>query len=171
MRHHVAVLSSRVSVCLLAVTLSACSSSATDVEDVPIPNFEGTYSVTGTYSPRTGANTGIFGTMEVTDQAGSAAMVSVAVKILDHGNTSFTLNLDDAAGRATVGPTQAQLKSDGSFILEVNGREEIFGIDPAACCSFTLKFNGRLSGTNISGDWELTRDMPSRDYGTFSATR
>ena len=172
MRQNVAVLSSRVTVCLLAVSLAACSSSATDVvEDAPIPDFQGAYSITGTYSPRTGDNTGIFGTMTITDQADSTAMVSVALKILDHGNTSFTLNLADPGVRASSEPKQARLKSDGSFFLEITGREEISGIDPKACCNFTLKFNGTLSGSSISGGWELTRDMPSRDTGTFSASR
>ncbi|HSM61255.1 MAG TPA: hypothetical protein VK849_10680 [Longimicrobiales bacterium] len=159
---------SRLALCLLALALPACSSSPT-AEPAEVPDFEGTYSLTGTYYGRT--DSGIEGTLEITGQSGTTATASVSVKVLDHGNTSFALNTPSDVTVATAPPGQAQLGSDGSFSLAFSGREEIFGIDPADCCAFTFSFEGKLSAGSILGTWTLTRDMPSLDKGSFTALR
>lgn len=153
---------------LMALALTSCSSSPTSPS---MPDFTGTYTITGTYYPRTGQDTGLFGSLAITNQTGTTATASVAVKLLDHGNTSFALNTPDDAVSATAPAGQAQLGSDGSFSLELSGTEEISGIDPASCCQFTLSFTGKQFNGNLSGTWVLTTDMPSRDNGSFGATR
>jgi hypothetical protein len=154
----------------LALALPSCSSSSSATEPATIPDVTGSYTITGTYSPRTGSDTGLFGTMDITGQTGGTATASMAVKLLDHGNTSFALNTPDDAVSATVPASQAVVGSDGSFTLEFSGREEITGIDPADCCQFTFAFSGTVGSSGaISGSWVLTTDMPSQDNGTFNA--
>lgn len=171
MYHSSARRTPRLAACLLVLALSGCSSSSSPNEPTAPPDFEGTYAVTGTFAPRTTPNTGLFGSLVITNQSGTTATAAVAVKLLDNGNTGFALNIPDPGVSATASPGQAQLKSDGSFSLELSGREELFGIDPAACCEFKLRFTGKLSARTISGNWVLTTDMPSSDNGTFEAKR
>lgn len=160
----------RLTLGLMALALPSCSSSSSSTGPETIPDFMGAYTITGTYSPRTGADTGLFGSLDITNQTGGTAAAAVAVKLLDHGNTSFALNTPDPGVTATVPAGQAVLGSDGSFTLELSGKETISGIDPASCCQFTFKFTGSLGSSGaISGSWVLTTDMPSRDEGTFNA--
>ncbi len=155
---------------LFLVALSGCSSSATSpTEESPPPNFEGSYVLTGTFSGRDGP--GVDGTLVISDQNGTTATADLAVRLLDHGNTSFALNTPSDVVVATSAPGHAQLGSDGLFSLVFSGREEIYGIDPADCCAFTLTLKGALSANAISGTWTLTTDQPSSDKGLFTATR
>jgi hypothetical protein len=160
----------RLTACLLLFALSGCSSSTTaPTEEAPPPNFEGSYSLTGTYSGRDGV--AVDGTMDVTGQSGTTATARVAIKLMDHGATFFALNTPSDAVAATSAPGTAQLGSAGLFSLALTGREEVFGIDPAACCAYTLTFKGALSDNTLSGTWTLTTDQPSSDKGTFTAVR
>jgi hypothetical protein len=154
----------------LVVLAAACSSSTepNDVDNTPA-NFEGTYSLAGTYTGRPG--NAVAGTLVVSSQAGSAATVGISVLLNDHGNVFFALNAADPGVSATSAARQTTLNSDGSFSVTFSGREVIDGIDPAACCNYTFKVEGVLTGSSIQGSWTLTRDMPSLDTGTFTATK
>lgn len=160
----------RIAVALFISGLGGCSSSPTAEEATVMPNFEGTYSLSGSYDGRTG-DSGIRGEVVVSEQLDGTATVTASLKVRDNGNTSFALNADDPYGGATTGPGVGQLEMDGSFRVSFSGREVIDGIDPASCCDARFEFNGRLSGDIISGQWSLTRDMPSYDSGTFLASR
>jgi hypothetical protein len=156
----------------LVVLVAACSSSTgvddNDVDNTPA-NFEGTYSLTGTYTGRPG--NAVAGTLVVSSQAGSAATVAISVLLNDHGNVFFALNAVDPGVSATSASRQATVKSDGSFSVTFSGREVIDGIDPASCCNYTFEVVGVLTGSSIQGSWTLKRDMPSLDTGTFTAAR
>jgi len=162
-----------VAVSSLVLLATGCSSSTgvdkVDGVDGPLANFEGTYSLTGTYTGRPG--NAVAGTLVVSSQAGSAATVTISVLLNDNGNVFFALNAADPGVSATSDARTATLKSDGSFSVTFSGREVIDGIDPASCCNYGFKVEGKLTGSSIQGSWTLTRDMPSLDTGTFTATR
>jgi len=165
MPFHLVPFARYVTALLLAVGIAACSSSPTD--SGVIPDFEGSYSLSGYYSGRVG--NAVDGTLTVTNQVGSAATVAISVKLTDAGNVFFALNAPDPDVQATSAPVQAELKSDGSFLVTYTGPEVISGLDPASCCMYNFTLSGKLSGSQITGTWQLTRDMPSSDSGTFTA--
>lgn len=139
--------------------------------DTELPDFEGVYTISGTLSGRDGP--AVEGTLEITGQTGGTAYAALAVKLMDHGNTFFALNMTSDAVAATALPAKAHLAEHGegpSFSLVFSGKEEIPGIDPADCFAYTLSLDGTLSGDTISGTWALTTNMPSSDSGTFTAT-
>lgn len=148
--------------------IAGCGSSPAEVE-LTMPDFEGTYSLLGTYTGRTGNS--VQGSLVISDQLESGATAAVSVKLDDNGNVFFALNADDPGVAANAVPGQATLAEDGSFSISYTGSEVISGIDPASCCTFTFSLRGTLSGDLISGTWTLSRDMPSYDTGTFSASR
>jgi len=154
---------------LLVLTVAGCSSSSTEPEPTEFPNFEGSYVLSGTYFGRPGNS--VEGSLVISDQVGTSATAAMVFRLSDHGNTSFVLNMTSDVAAATAGPVTAQLAADGSISFSFSGREEIFGIDPADCCNFTIALAGKLGGNLVSGDWVLTRDMPSEDRGSFSALR
>jgi hypothetical protein len=148
--------------------VAGCSSSSSTEVDGEIPDFQGSYSLTGTYDGRTGNR--MDGSLVISDQADGTATAEISVKLDDAGNVFFALNAPDPGVEATAGPGTAQLAADGSFTLAFSGREVISGLDPASCCNYTFTLRGTLSGGRIQGTWSLTRDMPSSDSGTFTAT-
>jgi hypothetical protein len=145
-----------------------CSSSPVDVE-LTMPDFEGTYSLIGTYTGRPGNS--VEGSLVISDQVEGVATAAISVKLTDNGNVFFALNAEDPGVAASALPGQATLEEDGSISISYTGSEVISGIDPASCCTFTFSLQGTLSGDRISGTWTLSRDMPSYDTGTFGATR
>jgi hypothetical protein len=156
---------------VLALVLSAvgCGSESPAEPDATMPDFEGTYSLLGTYTGRTGNR--VEGTLVVSSQLDAGATAAISVKLDDNGIVFFALNAADPNVEATAGPGTAVLGTDGSFSISYSGPEVISGLDPADCCNFTFSMQGKLSGNKISGTWTLTRDMPSLDSGTFQATR
>ncbi len=163
------VLPSSLATLLMALTVGGCSSSSTEPEPTEFPNFEGSYVLSGTYSGRPGNS--VEGSLVISDQVGTSATAAMVFRLSDNGNTSFVLNMTSDVAAATAGPVSAQLAADGSISFSFSGREEIFGIDPADCCNFTIALGGKLAGNLVDGNWVLTRDMPSEDRGTFSALR
>jgi hypothetical protein len=159
----------RIAAIVLVAAIAACDSSSPTDQPAEMPDFEGTYTLLGTYTGRPGNS--VEGNMVVSSQTGAAATVAVEVKITDNGNTSFVLNVTDPGLEASAAAGTATLQEDGSFTITYSGPEVIDGIDPADCCNFTFTLNGKLTGNVISGTWTLTRDMPSLDSGTFQATR
>ena len=134
-----------------------------------MPDFEGTYSLLGTYTGRTG--NAVEGTLVISGQTDASATAEITVRLSDAGNTFFALNFTDPVSQTTVGPVTATLGTDGSFSASYSGRETINGLDPTSCCNTTFSLTGRLTDDRLSGTWSLTRDMPSSDTGTFAATR
>ena len=164
-------LARRRGVCLLipALSLAACSSSSSEPEvSGEVPDFQGTYTLTGTYDGRTGNR--VNGTLTVSGQTDETATATISVQLNDAGIVFFALNDPDPDVEATSGPVSAQLGADGSFRASFTGREVISGLDPASCCNYTFTLTGTLSSDRIVGNWSLTRDMPSSDSGTFAAT-
>jgi len=161
-------LARRVATLMLAAGIAGCSSSSTD-SDGQVPDFEGTYSLSGTYDGRTGNS--VQGTLTISDQIDGVATATVSLKLSDNGNVFFALNAADPGVSATSGPIAATLNNEGGFNVTYSGREVISGLDPASCCNYTFKLTGTLDGNRIDGRWTLTRDMPSFDQGSFSAVR
>jgi hypothetical protein len=152
----------------LAVLAAACGSDSPTQQTEPL-DFEGTYSLLGTYTGRPGNS--VEGSLVVSAQTATSATAAITVKITDNGITSFVLNFTDPDLEASADPGSAVIGDDGSFSITYSGPEVISGLDPADCCNFTFTLQGTLSGDRISGTWTLTRDMPSLDSGTFQATR
>jgi len=152
---------------VLALGVAGCSSST--VDPAVMPDFEGTYSLSGTYTGRPGNS--VHGDLVLTNQSGDAATGEISVTLTDNGNVFFALNAADPNVAATSGPVQAELETDGSFTVRFEGSEVISGLDPSSCCMYTFTLRGTLSGNRISGTWSLLRDMPSSDSGTFDADR
>lgn len=172
MFHDRALLTPLLAGCLLAVPLSGCGSSGTGPGTTTPPNIDGSYNLTGTYSQGTGTNSGVFGSMVVSNQSGTTATDSVSLKLKAFGSTIFAVNTapDPADSvRAYAVPGQVTVTNTGSFSAQWSGREVLVGIDSASCCAFTLMFTGTAANNSISGNWTLTTDMPSSDHGTFAA--
>lgn len=153
----------------LIASVCACGSSPSEAEPDRVPEFEGSYALSGTYDGRTHGSAE--GSIVVSGQSGTTATADISVILRDNGNVFFALNRPFPGISATSAPRQATLEADGSFSVTFSGREVIDGIDPASCCDYEFKFEGQLSGDQLAGRWSLTRDMPSFDSGTLTAIR
>ncbi len=176
---------------LLALAVAGCSSSTAPKTT---PNFAGTYTLTGAYTLGVSGtpNTGVFGSMQITNQHGTSATDSVVFVVEFGGNIAVMLDsvpTDTAAvnpvrcGGANAGcvyaygpvaPAQVTLGTDGSFTALFTGKELSWNQNPATCCTDSLTLTGKLSTSNtITGTWLLTISAPinGRDGGTFVAQR
>ena len=181
---------------LLMLAIAGCSSTAKTTAPQTPPNVEGSYAITGTYnlaSNNNVPNSGVFGTMKISNQNGTSAKDSAVFVVEFNGNYAVMLDTIPAdtatwknvsctgvdagcvaAYASVLPPAQVTLAADSSFSAVFTGKELSWNQDPTTCCTDTLTLTGKLSaGNTISGDWVLTISAPvnGRDAGTFVAQR
>jgi hypothetical protein len=119
--------------------------------------FEGYYTYAGAVEGRFGHT--VAGELIIGDTYGGRADVSIDWTYYEHGDPIFRIRTDY--------PAVADLDSDGYIEFDFDGELFLYG-QPVW---FRLSHEGRLSGRTIYGDWRLRTDLPTTDYGSFTATR
>lgn len=120
-------------------------------------NFEGFYSYAGTVDDRFGHT--IAGEIIITRQYGGRADVEIDWIYYERGQPIFEIRSDR--------PAVADLDRYGRISFEFEGELFLYG-DPVW---FTLSHDGRLEGRSLFGEWRLRTDLPTTDYGSFTASR
>ena len=146
-------------VCLLPVVLlpllAACSDDG--IFGIGDSDFEGFYSYAGTVDDAAGD--AVVGTITVTRQRGSTALVSIEWTYLDNGEPIIEITTDS--------PAVADLGPDGLIEFEFEG--DLF-IDEDVV-TFSLRHEGRLRGRTMTGFWDFATGLPTDDAGSFTARR
>lgn len=142
---------------LLAAIALLAGCSDYDVYGPDRHDFEGYYTYAGTVEGRFGHT--VTGEIVITRQYRGEADVSIDWTYWEHGEPIFRIVTDY--------PAVADLDRDGYITFDFEGELYLHG-RPAW---FRLTHDGRLSGRTIYGEWRLRTDLPSTDYGSFTATR
>lgn len=119
--------------------------------------FEGYYTYAGTVEGRFGHT--ISGEIIIERQRGGVADVWIDWTYYELGEPLFRIVSDF--------PALADVDPDGDIDFEFEGELLLYG----EIVWFRLIHDGRLSRRAIHGDWLLETDLPSTDYGSFTASR
>ena len=143
---------------LLSVALLLCAGcSDYDVFGPGGRHFEGFYDYRGDVDDH--FTDRVDGDIVVSRQYGDRAEVVIDWTYYEGGDPLFRIQTDRAA--------IADLDRYGNISFDFEGDLFLYG----RTTWFRLSHDGRLDGRTIFGEWSLRTDLPSTDFGSFSARR
>jgi len=119
--------------------------------------FEGFYDYVGNVDGKFGDR--VEGEIVISRQFGDRAEVAIDWTYFERGDPIFRIETDV--------PAIADLDRYGNIVFDFEGDLFLYGRDTA----FFLSHEGELDGRSLYGDWYLETDLPSTDFGSFTARR